>query len=326
MDSRKSDKFTFGRGDQTVKPAETAIPHPEPRPAGDTKIPAALYIFLGLLMIAIIMVYFDLFRRVTYSKSAGSEKLTYLAQDLDHRFSSLSIKQARLEEQLKKKISDDAQVIKELKAELEQARKDLKSTTQQLTTKADKSDLTPFVTAATLTAVKTRIEKLGAETKTALEKIKTVETRLTETLARRERAQEELTGEIGEINRLLDQSSKTIIDIESRIAAINTAKIDKKTVEKLIKNKIGAQQSTSAALSKQISADRDRIDTNRRQIRELKKNSSLYEGQILKIKRQLNALKYKPSAGPSKSRPAPSAAPSPKPIKSGEIIQQNLNE
>ncbi len=317
-------------GDKAAAPLEATPPLQEPGPVSGQKIPWALYFLFVLLIVMIIAAYFDLYRRVTHSKSTGTQKLTRLAEDLDHRFSSLSIKQAKLEEQIFKKISADVQVIKSLKTELKQARADLKadlkSVKNQLTAKADKDNFTVALTAIDTT--KNEMVKIDTETKLAMERIKAMQTELGTIQSEIRTTKEDLSGEIGEINRLLDRSSQTLIELESRIDKLNTAKIDKKTAELLIKKSLATQQSTSAAMLKKISAYRDQINMNHRQIIELKKNADLYEGEILKIKRQLNALRSKASGSTLKTAKVLSSSvpPSPSPVKSGEILQQNLKE
>ncbi len=326
MAGKQSDKFTFGMGDESAKPIDTLPSPQELSPAGRQKIPVAIYVLLGILIIIIIAAYFDLYRRVTHSKSTGTQKLTRLAEDLDHRFSSLSIKQAKLEEQLSKKISADVQVLKALKTELKQARADLKSVKNQLASKADKENFIVALTA--IDATKNKMGKIDTETKLAMERIKTMQTELGTVQSEIRTTKENISGEMAEMNRLLDRSSKTLIELDSRIDTLNAAKIDKKAVDGLIKKHLETQQSTSAAMLKKISAYRDQINANQRQITELKKNADLYEGEILKIKRRLNTLRPRTSGStPKTSRSLPSSTPpSPVPIKSGEILQQNLKE
>ena len=326
MTDQPSDKFTFGVGDNASAPLEIPPSLQEPSPARGWKMPFALYFLFGILIVMIIAAYADLYRRVTHSKSTGTQKLTRLAEDLDHRFSSLSIKQAKLEEQISKKISADVQVIKALKTELKQTRTDLKSVKNQLASKADKENFTVALTA--IDAAKNEMGRIDTETRLAMEKIKTMQTELDTIQSEIRTTKEDLSGEIGEMNRLLDRSAKALVDLESRVDQLNTAKIDKKTAELLIQKSLSTQQSASTALLKKISTCRDQINMNQRQIVELKKNADLYESEILKIKRRLNTLRPKASGNnPKTSRSLSSAIlPSPAPINSGEILQQNLKE
>ena len=326
MVGHQSDKFTLGTDDEANKPAETLPQAYEGQPVEAKKIPVALYLLLGILIVGIIAVYFDMYRRVTQSKNTGTKDLTLLAQDLEDRFSSLSIKQAQLKEQLIKKISDDEQTINGLKTELKQARTDYTTLKNQLTSKADQSKLTAAL--STMGTVKDEIAKMNTDAEASQKKMSTMETEMGTVKSDIQAAKENLSGEINEMSKVLDRSAKILIELESRTEKMDTTKIDKKTVENLIKKQLGSQQSTSATLSKKISAFRDQINTNHRQITALEKNARVYEGEILKLKRQFKSIQsgaLQPTS--TKASPSqPSTPSSPTSAKSGNFSQQSLNE
>jgi chromosome segregation ATPase len=326
MASHQSDKFTLGMDDKTAKPTETFPQAYEAPPVEAKKISVALYLLLGILIVGIIAAYFDLYRRVARSKNTGTKDLTLLAQDLEDRFSSLSIRQAQLKEQLLKKISDDELTISGLKIKLKQARTDYNALKKQLTSKADQSKLAAALT--TMGAVKDEIAKIDTDTETSLKKIDAMETELGTVKSGIRTTKENLSGEINEMNQVVDRSAKILIELESRMEKLDTAKIDKKTVANLIKKQLGSPQSTSAGLLKKISVFRDQINTNRRQITVLEKNARVYEGEILKLKRQFKSIQSGASKRTSKKATlSQSSAPSsPTSAKSGNFSQQNLNE
>ena len=317
---RSTDKFTLGRGEQAT--GQISSPKTPPLPVSPQKSRAVLYILLGILMAAMIGAYFDLYRRLTHSTSMDSEKLTRLAENLEDRFSSLSIKQARLKEQLTQKDTTDTQITRELTEKLKQAHTDLAMLKKKLAAKAGQTDLTQAL--AAMGTAREKTGKISAEIQAVREKTDALTTGLTAIQSKIEKVAADLSGEIAETSRLLDQTSKNLIALESRVDALKTAKLDRKTAEKLIMKKIDTQRATAAEAAKKLSAYIDRINANRRHISELDKNADVYAGEILKIKRQLNTLRA--AVSNHATRPSPPPSPARQPAKPGQIIQQNLSE
>jgi len=328
MAEQQPEKFRFGMGEGTDKtgapPLEQQL---EQQKAGRKRASIGFYIILLILITGMIAAYFDLYRRVTRSQSIGSNQV----ENLDNRFTTLSVKQTALEEQLTKKISDDKQVLKGLGERFDKAQEAMQEIKKQLAAKINKSELT-----AATGSIKKEIEQVDTKTgetlkklntlETSLEKIKALDTDLETLKSNLSAVKENLSGEIGEITLQLDRSSKNLIELQSKTNNLAATRIDKRTAENLIKKRLDAQQPVSSPVSSQVSSTlsdhRARIDALKQHMTDLTKNATIYENEILKLKRQLKSLEAGALNKTSKIEPSsPDTS-----AQSGDLIQQNLKE
>ncbi len=137
---------------------------------------------------------------------------------------------------------------------------------------------------------------------------------------------ENLSGEIGEITLQLDRSSKNLIELQSKTNNLATTRIDKQAAENLIKKRLNAQQPVSSPVSSQVSSTlsdhRERIDALKQHVTDLTKNATIYENEILKLKRQLKSLEADVLNRTSKIAPSSPTTSA----KSGDLLQQDLKE
>lgn len=328
MAKQQPGKFRLGmdEGANEIAPAPL-----ERQPRGRKRASIGFYIILLILIAGMVAAYFDLYRRVTQSQSIGSNQV----ENLDNRFSALSVQQATLEKQLTQKISADKQVIKGLEERFNKARETMEAMQKQLAAKTNKSELNTATG-----SIKKEIEKVDTKTgetlrkinalKINLDKIKTLDADLKTLKSNLAAAKENLSGEIGEITLQLDRSSKNLIELQSKTNKLSTAKIDRKTADSLIKKRLAAQQPVPSPVSNQVSNTlsdhREKIDALKRHMTDLKKNATIYENEILKIKRQLKTLETDILSRTSKITPSPSLSAPASSAKSGDLIQQNLKE
>ena len=323
MAEQQPGKFRFSMGEGTDK---TASPL-ERQPEGRKRTSIGFTIILLILIAGMSAAYFDLYRRVTRSQSIGSNQV----ENLDNRFSALTVKQAALEKQLTQKISDDKQVIKGLEERFNKAQETMKAIQKQLAAKINKSELT-----ATTGSIKKEIEQVDTKTgetlkklnalKTSLEEIKALDTGLETLKSNIATVKENLSGEIGEITLQLDRSSKNLIELQSKTNNLAATRIDKRTAENLIKKRLDAQQPVSSPVSSQVSSTlsdhRERIDALKQHMTDLTKNATIYENEILKLKRQLKSLEADALNRTSKIAPSSPTGSA----KSGDLLQQDLKE
>ena len=97
-------------------------------------------LFPCLIGIIFLVAYFDVKSRVSQTSSSGAYGFEKLSKDLESRFSSLSLKQAKLEEALAQKTTDLEKYSAALKAGLEQVKSGFKTELNQLQT-TNKSDI-----------------------------------------------------------------------------------------------------------------------------------------------------------------------------------------
>ena len=325
MAEQQPGKFRFGMDGGTNEITPSPL---DRQPEGRRRTSAVFYILLLILIAGMIAAYFDLYRRVTRSQSIGSNQV----ENLDNRFSALTVKQAALEEQITQKISDDKQVIKGLEERFNKAREAMKAIQKQLAAKINKSELT-----AATGSIKKEIEQVDTKTgetlkklnalEASLEKIKVLDTDIETLKSNLAAVKENLSGEIGEITLQLDRSSKNLIELQSKTNNLAATRIDKRTAENLIKKRLDAQQPVSSPVSSQVASTlsdhRERIDALKQHVTDLTKNATIYENEILKLKRQLKSLEADALNRTSKkiapSSPTTSA-------QSGDLLQQDLKE
>jgi len=296
----------------------------ERQPDGRKRASTGFYIILLILIVGMIAAYLDLYRRVTRSQSIGLNQV----ESLDNRFAALSVKQTTLEEQLTKKLSDDKQVIKGLEEQFDKAQKEMKELQKQLAAKSNKSDLN-----AAIGTIKKEIQQVDTETgetlkklnalEMSLEKIKALDTDLETLKSNLAAIKENLSGEINEITLQLDRSSKNLIELKSRTDNLAATRINKQTAENLIKKSLESQQAVSNQFSSTFDDHREKINALKQHMTDIKKNATIYENEILKIKRQLKSLEGSALNKTSKISPPSSPATS---AESGALIQQNLKE
>jgi len=310
MAEQPRDKFRFGMGQDTD---DAVLPPLEQPPEGRKRISIGFYIILAILIMAMIAAYFDLYRRLDRSQSIGSNQV----ENLGNQLSTLSVEHSALETQLTKKISDDTQVIKEMEDRFNKIQEAVKTVQQQLAAKTNKSDLN-----ATFANIKKEIERVASEARETLKKLNALDTDLKTFGSDLTAVKENLSGEIGEITLQLDRSSKNLIELQSRTNNLAATKIDKPAADKLIKKHMDVQQPISNQISSTLSDQRARIDVLKQQMADLKKNATIYETEILKIKRQLKLLE---SGALNRTSKIPPSAQTPS-DKTGDLLQQTLNE
>lgn len=304
MDEQETGKFKLGI-DEAADEVDASSLEIESDPIDHKQLPTGIYVLLGILIIGMVGVSADLYRRVMRSRHIGANQ----AESLDTRLSHLTAKQTILTEQLTQKIASDKETMAGLDETLGQTQASLQTIQKQLAEKAGQSELN--------SAVKKGLEQIRAETEAALKKVGTLTAdfeKLSSTLAT---TQENLSGEIGEVTLQLDRVSKNLIELKTKVTALASTKIDKQTAESLVKRRLASQPAVSGQVSKTLSEYGQEIEALKRNINGLKKNAIIYENEILKMKRQL----VSPEARPSGSPAMPTSEG-----KNDGISQQNLNE
>jgi len=120
----------------------------------------------------------------------------------------------------------------------------------------------------------------------------------------------------------LDRSSKNLIEIKSRTDNLAATRINKQTAENLIKKSLESQQAVSNQFSSTFDDHLEKINALKQHMTDIKKNATIYENEILKIKRQLKSLE---DGAPNKTSKISPSTPTTS-AESGDLIQQNLKE
>ncbi len=190
-----------------------------------------LSILITLLIGTVLSVaYFDLRNRIGKISDPETTGISKLSKDLESSFSSLSIKQAKLEDLLNKKISGIENKISSLKAKLRQAGKRIDKTVKQIESlKTGEKDMDKAFGQfeKTLDPIRKDLGKTQS-------KIKNIDKRFKQDLAKLAGAVNSANNELEKLIESTDNTDKKIKIIKGKI----TGALDKKTLDlQLIKER-----------------------------------------------------------------------------------------
>ena len=197
-------------------------------------IPVLIVVILGIA-------YLDIKRRVIHTEDTGAETAQHLTEDLESRFSSLSLNQAHLEETLAR-VQDQtnqslakAQVnLKKLNAALDQTRKTMASQ-KELQATSRKMDQGLANVARSTDEIKAQVDQLN----------------------------QSLPSRLGQLDQRMADLDAKISEFQQKISALENSKIDKAAMDLALKLEILKSKQAFDA----------QIEDIRAQIRSLKKAS-----------------------------------------------------
>ena len=195
-----------------------------------------------LIVIVLVIAYLDIKKRVMHTEDTGSMSIQKISEDLESRFSSISLRQAQLEEELKRLVDNANQSAARMEVKItkmEEAVKDARATL------AGKKELNEAVAgldkklanvAAALDETKVQLAAIPAQLNTSLEQVRTTAT----------------------------ESKTQIAGFEEKLTRIGREKIDKPALdlavrlenlklEQLLKAQIGTLEDKMRNLEKQVS-------------------------------------------------------------------------
>ena len=254
-----------------------------------------------LIGVILVVSYLDIKSRVTTVQDTGESGVQSLSQNLESRFSSLSVKFATLEESLGAKI---AQLNKNQLA------------VQKRMTEADKS----IRWLSKIKAGKKTFEQKSTEIEANLEAIRTDLQTLDSNLSSLDQSVKQ---ELADLAGLVEKSSTTMIGFQAQVAE----KVDRSEAEKLLAKQkqelIASLEALGLRLEKQIVLNRQKIAAVKEKV----------GGKSATVKKK-SVPKKAPAPKPApktveKPSPAPEPAPKTEPPadtgpKPGEIVEQDL--
>ena len=215
-----------------------------------TRVTLVAVLIPCLLVIVLAIAYLDIKHRVINTQNTGSMGVQNLSKDLESRFSSLSLKQAKIEQQLAEtsKALDTATAA--FQVNLKKATAELKRMTAG---KPDKSALTAM--SKKTDAAMAALQKDMADLNTAFEKF-----------------DDELASQILLMAEGLKKDQGRLVEIEKKTQRLETEKLSKESMEltlglerlglqEMVKDKIRAIEKKLAAISKQLDALNQRMNT-----------------------------------------------------------------
>ena len=220
-----------------------------------------LFAVLVPFLLALILVfgYFDIRKKFDNFYFSGSSGVQAISKDLDSKFSSLSIRQAKVEALLNEKISAMEKTAARLEQNLEQTEKALSSVRSST---PDKKDLAGIIAGIdkTLTPINTDIKKLSSEIKKIASDAKSL--------------QDKFDKESDKLATAVNSLQKEISMLKTDTAALASTRVDKKTFELTNRHEEKFYQQKLNDLEKSLS---EKIDALRDQITALEgkqKNSA----------------------------------------------------
>ena len=251
-------------------------------------------ILIPILIVVIIVVsYLDIKQKVVQTQTTGTLGVQNLSKNLESRFSSLSVRQAKLEDMIKKQTealdkdwADYAIQKKKLEDKITNLSKRL-ADKKELSETARKFNTTLDSLQEEITAARTSMETIESATKKSFNQVTTIE----EETQKKFQSLSQTTAELAE-NKLDRNQLDLVLKIRN------------------LKLKEQFQQQTEA-LAKEITLLKKKVDQLSTELK-----STL--DQVKDSSKPKKASKPKQSASPSK--PAPASQP-----KKGKIVEQDLN-
>lgn len=202
------------------------------------KITIISIIFPCIIVILLLIIYFDIKNKITGVHDSGSMEIQNLSKNIDKKTAELSSVYSKLEESFEKKTSV-------LKTEFQNSVKDVKEV------KAEKTEV-----ANAITEINRQISAVRNDLSAVSNKVKGMETGLSQKIT-------EITKSLGKIENDLGK-------LHSDIAGISGSKADKKDIEASIKNEQKRYQNELNRLAEDVE---DKIDSIRKQIGEIEKKT-----------------------------------------------------
>ena len=247
-----------------------------------------------LLVIVLSVAYLDIKNRVVSTKNTGTIGVQNLAKDLESRFSSLSLKQAKLEEQL----SENTRILESTSASLQvKLKKAITGLKGDVESKANRSDLV----------------SLAKKNEAALDTLKKDMTDLNASFAKFD---EGLADQILLIAKGLKEDQERLTAVEKKAFELDRGKLSKESM----KLSLGLER---LALQEMI---KDKIRDVEKKLARMNKQLDMIEQQIQTQAKQHTSPPQPSPASPSSRPTAPASTPSmdASPQSSG-IEEQTIN-
>lgn len=202
------------------------------------KITIISIVFPCIIVILLLIIYFDIKNKITGVHDSGSMEIQNLSKDIDKKTAELSSLYSKLEESFEKKTAA-------LKTEFQNSVKDIKEI------KAEKTEV-----ANSITEINRQISAVRNDLSAVSNKVKGMEAGLAQ--------------KITEITKSLGKIENDLAKLHSDIAGISASKADKKDIEASIRNEQKRYQNELNRLAGDVE---DKMDSIRRQLSEVEKKT-----------------------------------------------------
>jgi chromosome segregation ATPase len=205
-------------------------------------------LILCLIVIISFAVYFDLKKSISLTDSTGIMGVKALSKDLQSKFSSLSLRQANLEDDLTKRIEAIEKSTASIQANLNKA-----TTAINQIRSARKTDNEKFE--SSLTTLDKKLSPLSGDLETMASNLKNIDNTV--------------NNQLENLSQMIGSTKKDLVNIRADIDSVKSFTIDKKTVDVLLKNQ---QEAYQLALQKITSNLEDKIDSVENNLKEMEKD------------------------------------------------------
>jgi chromosome segregation ATPase len=219
-----------------------------------TRITLIAVLIPCLLVIVLAVAYLDIKNRVANTQNTGSMTVQNLSKDLESRFSSLSLKQAKLEEQLANNTKALETATASMQVKLKKAMGEFKHITDA---KANRSALASLSkkTDASIADLKKDIDDLNATFNKFDEELAGQIALMAESLKKDQ-------GRLAEIEKKAQRMESQAVSKESINLAVG---LERLSLQEMVKDKIREVEKKITALNKQVDALKRRVNDRSRQ-------------------------------------------------------------
>ena len=200
-----------------------------------------------LIGVVILLAYLDLKKSISRTDSTGSMGVQTLSKELESRFSSLSVRQANLEDALTKRVEAIEKSVASIQANLNKATTAIKYI--RAARKADNEKID-----STIVAIEKRLVPLPGNLESLASELKNIDHTLNKKMAT--------------YSQTVGSIKNDLVNIRSDIDFLKSVKIDQKTVDILLKNQ---QKTYQLALQKITSHLEDKINSVEKKLKGLEK-------------------------------------------------------
>lgn len=263
-----------------LPPDEPLLSSEMPPPAYDrlrrriTLVAVLLPLFLSALIVA---GYLDIKRRVSRTENAGTMEVLNLSRDLESSFSSLSVKQAKLEESMARMIAEVQKKSEALKAGL---KSDLQKTSAEIVSLEKALAGLEKKQSAEVGRLKKEMRSLKAEIKSVGENFKSADRRMASRASAIEASLQEMQRQLADLAEAM------------RLAAVSTMEAKRRALdagESLRKVKSELEARLATKLDRQSLADEFRAEQQRYD-KKMARLTARLSDRMLTIEKQLRLL------------------------------------
>ncbi len=220
-----------------------------------------------LIGIILFFAYRDLSTKISRFNDTGTTKVRTLSKDLESRFSSLNLKQAKIEDELSKKIEAGKKITDGLQKSLKEATTAIK-----------------YIR----TARKIDNKKIEAQFKSVDETLAPLPKKLETITSELKAIDHKFTNNFNMLTKSINDLKDDLLKIQATVVSISAAKIDKETFETALKNEQTVNQENLNRTTKKLT---EQINYLKEKLNKLEEIKGLTKSKITTTSKKSSATK-----------------------------------